>query len=202
MWATRRVSHTRDDQPVEYWFTVLFEAVLLPFLLWFAYNLSREEGSASALLLLFAVSMLLWLLRMIIIGVTGLGTTTIERSNRPFAFWSIFILQSVIAGGLVWLAFGYPLVKRPSGADKIYAVTAAVRKQMPNGRNAAFRNVRADAGSGFVCGELTLKDNQQRFFGVVVAQGVRATLDDQKHPGFDTSHARFCGGKWVLPPTR
>jgi hypothetical protein len=81
-------------------------------------------------------------------------------------------------------------------------VTAAVRDEMPKGTSAEFRNVRTDAQSGFVCGELMLEGRPQRFLGKVAGESAEARLEQQNDPEFDTRFARLCAGTWVLPQTR
>lgn len=125
-----------------------------------------------------------------------------DRNKQPVEFWGILIVQLAMVAGLVWLASRSMSAKPLSEGAKIYAVTAAVREEIPKGKSVAFRNVRADAESGFVCGELTLEGSRRRFFGNVAAGRTRATVEQQNFQKFATSFARLCGSKWVLRPTR
>lgn len=125
-----------------------------------------------------------------------------SRQEQPVKFWGISTVQVAMLVGMVWFAFR-PMSAKPLSEDaKIYAVTAAVREEIVKGRSPAFRNVRADAESGFVCGELNLEGSRQRFFGNVADGGARATIEEQDRQQFSTNFARLCGSEWVLPPTR
>jgi hypothetical protein len=111
----------------------------------------------------------------------------------------MLILQLAVAAGALWFVWVSSKPKPPGEGARIYAVTAAVRRDLPNGQVGAFRNVRADAQSGLVCGEFTSKGNQRRFFGSAAPQTTWTTLEDQGNPAFETAYARACGGQWVLP---
>ncbi len=134
--------------------------------------------------------------------VSATRTVQIARDQQSLKFWSVLTFQVATIVGLVWLT-SRPLATKPSSeAAQIYAVTAAVREEIPAGRSAAFRNVRADAKSGFVCGEFTLESSQRRFVGDVTAEKTRVVIEQRNHQNFAASFARLCGGKWVLPPAR
>jgi hypothetical protein len=134
--------------------------------------------------------------------VSATRKTHFNRDEQPAKYWGMIIILLAIAAGLVWLASRSALPKRLTESGRIYAVTAVVREEMREGRSAAFRNVRADAESGFVCGEVTLEAGQRRFFGNVAAGSAQAVVEQQEQRNFDATFARLCGGKWVLPPAK
>jgi hypothetical protein len=202
-WHAGEAVYDRREQPVEYWFNLLFSIAMLPLVGWLVL-VGDDYKSSLAWRLVFPVAFgipaTFWLIRALQTGTIGPAGMTADRVDEPRRFWlRILGLVALIAlGGAIAIWHEEP---RPrTFYDEVGPVLAAVRAQLPGPAAAEFYDVRVDSATRLICGQVKRPDGKMlRFFGTGDDRGAEATLESDALPDFGDSYARLCGGEPIRP---
>jgi hypothetical protein len=202
-WQAGAVTYDRRDQPIEYWFYLLFYVAMLLLSGWL--SLVGEDSDTSlaghiGIPLLIGVATAFWLVRALQTGSAGPTGMIVDRREQPWRFWLLILCHIAIIGLACGIFSWRPQPRPRTFYDEVGPVLAAVRAQLPGPAAAEFYNVRVDSASRLICGEVKRPNGKMlRFFGTGGDQRAEATLESDALPNFTASYARLCGGRPILP---
>jgi hypothetical protein len=200
-WRSRGHRYGRRDQPVDYWFNLLFSVAGLAMLAWLVLDsedirTSRAWQVAPALFV--GIPAAFWLLRALLTG--SFGQSGINRQGEPRRFWLLVLGLLAVLAFAVWALTRSRAPEHATFYDRVGPVLASVRAQLPNRGPGEFYNVRVDSTTRFICGSVRRPDGKMlRFFGAGGRDRPEAVVERDGEPGFAASYARLCGGEPVLP---
>ena len=199
-WRSRGNRYGRRDQPVDYWFNLLFSIAGLAMLAWLVLDSRRFQESRAwqvSFALFIGISAAFWLVRGLRTGSFGPDGT--RRAEKPGQFWLLSLGLIAILALAGWILAWPKAPGRSAFYDQVGPVLASVRAQLPNRGPGEFYNVRVDSKTRFICGAVRRPDGKMlRFFGNGQGQSA-ATVESDGSPGFAASYTRRCGGEPILP---
>jgi hypothetical protein len=200
-WRSRGHRYGRRDQPVDYWFNLLFSVAGLAMLAWLLLD-SRDLQESRAWkvgpAVFFGIPAVFWLVRALQSGSFGPGG--INRAGEPRRYWLLVLglLATVAFAG--WNLARSRVAEPADFYDQVGPVLASVRAQSPSPGTGEFYNVRVDSKTRFICGSVRRPDGKMlRFFGAGSRDRPEAIVENDGAPGFAASYARLCGSEPILP---
>lgn len=200
-WRSREHRYGRRDQPVDYWYNLLFSTAGLAMFAWLVLDsrpLQESRAQQVALAFFFGIPAAFWLVRALRTGSFGPGG--IHRAEKPGQFWLLNLGLLAVLALAGWILTWPKAPERATFYDRVGPVLGSVRAQLPNGGPGEFYNVRVDSTTRFICGAVRGRDGKMlRFFGTGGRDRSDATVESAGSPGFAASYARLCGGEPILP---
>jgi hypothetical protein len=200
-WRSRGHRYGRRDQPVDYWFNLLFSVGGLAMVAWLVLDSEDLQTSRAwqfAPAFFVGIPAAFWLLRALLTG--SFGKSGISRQGEPRRFWLLVLGLLAVLAFAVWTLTRSRVPERATFYDQVGPVLASVRAQLPNRGPGEFYNVRVDSTTRFICGSVRRPDGKMlRFFGAGGGDRPEAVVERDGERGFAASYARLCGGEPVLP---
>jgi hypothetical protein len=200
-WRSRGHRYGRRDQPVDYWFNLLFSIAGLAMVAWLVLDSQDLQGSRAwqvAPAFFLGIPAAFWLVRALRTGSFGPGG--VHRAEKPGQFWLLSLGLLAVLAFAGWILTWPKAPERATFYDQVGPVLASVRAQLPDRGPGEFYNVRVDSKTRFICGAVRRPDGKMlRFFGNGSRVQSDATVESDGLPTFAASYSRLCGGEPILP---
>jgi hypothetical protein len=197
-----RRTYARFEEPVDYWWTVVYSGTGLLVLAWL---LTRPEQQYRAsvmptvLLFMIALPCLFRLARGLqTASISIFGSTYHRRSAGGRYAATLLCYAAAVAIAVGGALIPWELRTEERFGAVVKPVVQAVRLQLAAHQSLPFRKVRVDTQSRLVCGEVIVEGRAHRFHGRAVGDAGQILLEGQ-HPDFEALHARACSTNGYVP---